>query len=68
MLGRTCLAVLALLLVALVAEARGSRGHDRLEAGDVALAVPLEAVVGDERVDLEDTGGKPVVLVFGSYT
>lgn len=44
------------------------RGTDTMEVGDAAFAVPLESLDGKRTVDVLDSGGRPVVLLFGSYT
>jgi hypothetical protein len=39
-----------------------------MAAGDPAFVPVLEDLAGRERVDLAETGGRPLVLIFGSYT
>src|SRR4051812_2544870 len=45
---------------------RARAGH--LQAGGAAPAFSLQTVDHQQRVSLEQLRGKPVVLVFGSYT
>ena len=68
---RITLALVALLAVAAHADARGGGrggGQDTMQAGDVAFAVELCSVDGKSSFHPAETGGKPVALVFGSYT
>jgi hypothetical protein len=62
----------ALLALAAPAYARGGkgipRGADTMEVGDAAFAVPLSSLDGKRTVDVLDSDGRPVVLLFGSYT
>lgn len=45
------------------------RREGDLEVGDPAPGVALAALDGSTRVDLRDhVGGRPLVLVFGSFT
>ena len=68
--------VLALLLTLVVStygrgggrRVHGGRNADTMGAGDVAFSVPLETLAGDATFDLSASEGKPVVLIFGSYT
>jgi hypothetical protein len=68
---RRALATLVLLVLigaAGEARARGMRGTDSMSAGDPAFATRLESLDGKRAVDVLESGGRPVVLVFGSYT
>lgn len=48
--------------------ARGERHSDKLKVGDVAPDFTLPAAKGKHEVKLSGLRGKPVVLIFGSYT
>ena len=48
--------------------AKGERHQDQLQVGDVAPDFTLPAAKGKRDVTLSSFQGRPVVLVFGSYT
>ena len=66
----TVLALLSVLLASTPALARGGdfRGKDSLFAGDPAFATRMESLDGKRTFDLTESAGRPIVLVFGSYT
>ena len=62
-----------LLSMAAPALARGGRRGmprfpDTMSAGDAAFTLPLETLEGTSTVDLSESDGRPIVLIFGSYT
>lgn len=67
------LALIAVLSVPVLGRGGSRRGDmprytDTMNAGDVAFSVPLSTLDGKGTFDLTGTEGKPVALVFGSYT
>jgi hypothetical protein len=48
--------------------AKGERKQDRLKPGDPAPDFTLPDLAGKHEVTLSALRGKPVVLIFGSYT
>ena len=67
------LILVALLSLAAPAFARGGGrrtfgGKDSMVAGDAAFTLPLETLDGKSTVDLIESNGRPVVLLFASYT
>jgi len=63
------LSLAALLLLAADAASRGGGGdRETLAVGVVGFVVRMESADGATSFDAEEADGKPVALVFGSYT
>lgn len=69
--------LLAALIVVLSAPVLGRGGSrrgnmprftDTMDTGDAAFSVPLETLDEKGTFDLLESGGRPVALIFGSYT
>ncbi len=73
-----CRAVLLLSFIAVLSVPVLGRGGNRrggmprytdtMNVGDVAFSAPLSTLDGEGTFDLTGNEGKPVALVFGSYT